>query len=501
MQIVTAREMYEVDRFTMEDVGIEGKILMENAGRAMAERLLQDVSRSDDILILTGTGNNGGDGFVIARTLFLKGYKVTVLSLVPEEKITGDARYHLELLKKVGVPFHIFQEGETDQWLSGKDVLVDAMLGIGVKGDLRFPYAQMVDKANKCEEALRIAVDIPTGVHGNEGEDPELAFMAHKTYTVQCPKESAYIEACARFYGEVEVVDIGLVTRPLAARPGKWVWTQNDVIRTFPKRKPFSHKGSHGRGIIIGGAPNMPGAVMMSARAALRTGAGLVTIAASHHLISTIAPYVAEATYTDLNVEGLDLNHFDAAAVGMGLGRSDKSASLFDDVLTRADLPLLIDADGLYHLKDRLHALKKRTAPTVLTPHFGEAARLLGTSVHELKVKPFSLTRAFSREYGVYFILKGPFTIVTSPEGEQYVVTTGNESLAKGGSGDVLSGIIMGLILQSKNIIEALCNGCWVHGKTAEILTRTSHSRYDLLASDLIEGLPQTFRDISQKMQ
>ncbi|TCT20382.1 NAD(P)H-hydrate epimerase [Melghiribacillus thermohalophilus] len=496
MRIVTASEMYEVDRFTMEEVGLEGKMLMENAGRAIAEGIMKEISKQDEILVLTGPGNNGGDGFVIARTLYLKGYRVRVYSLVPEEKIKGDALYHLNILQNVGVPFHRLQNGELAVRLEGMDVIIDAMLGIGTKGALRSPYAEIVDKANKCEQAMRFAVDIPTGLSSDEGVETEVAFKAHKTFTVQCPKESAFIEANAQYYGELEVVDIGLFTESLVNRPGKKVWLKEDVVRTFPVRERFSHKGSHGRGLIIGGAPNMPGAVMMAARAALRAGAGLVSIAASHHLISTIAPYVPEATYTDLNLKTLDIDSFHAAAVGMGLGRSEQSASLFEDILRLANIPIIIDADGLYHLKKMKNMLKEHTAPVVLTPHFKEAADLLDTTVSALKQNPFSLTRAFSTEYGVYFLLKGPYTIITTTDGDQYVVTTGNESLAKGGSGDVLSGILLGLLLQSHHITEALCNGRFIHGKTAEILTRHTHSRYDLLASDVIEGLPMTLRTI-----
>ncbi|RWZ52257.1 NAD(P)H-hydrate dehydratase [Halobacillus fulvus] len=501
MDIVTAQEMYEWDRVTIEETGITGDMLMESAGRAVADELKRYIRKEQRIVLLAGAGNNGGDGFVISRTLLNQGYDVELWQVVPDEKISGDAAVHKRIFLKSGYDVHRFDSiEELTSALAKADVVIDAMLGIGVKGSLREPLSQIVEVVNQ-HRAVKIAIDLPTGVPADESEADFTAFTADYTIVIAAPKVSVFVQKARPYYGEWSVVEIGLPIRKLPDSHKK-VWTVEDVQRTLPKRKSDSHKGSHGKGLMVGGSVSMPGSVAMSAKAALRSGAGLMAIATAERAIPSISPYIQEATFVALeHEEGFitgqpSLSGYDGIAAGMGMGRHQQAEELMLHLI-QSSVPLLIDADGLYGAKRHLESLKHRETPVVLTPHPGEFAHLTGRSIPEILDHPFSLSRQFAREHGVYLVLKGPATIITAPDGEQRVDISGNSGLAKGGSGDVLSGILLALMMQSDSVLDGLSNGCVIHGMTAEQLTSHQHSTIDLLATDVVEGLTQTFRTLS----
>ncbi|WLR48175.1 NAD(P)H-hydrate dehydratase [Halobacillus litoralis] len=242
----------------------------------------------------------------------------------------------------------------------------------------------------------------------------------------------------------------------------------------------------------------MPGSVAMTAKAALRSGAGLIAVSTDPEAIPSISPYVQEATFVEGKEGGQvpDLEGYDGIAVGMGLGRTATQKTVVERLVHEKETPLLVDADGLYLLEGLLPELEKREAPTVLTPHPGEFAHLTGLSIKEVLNSPFSHSKEFAEKHGVYLVLKGPSTIITGPDGEQRVDISGNAGLAKGGSGDVLSGILLSMLMQVE-VMDALSNGCFLHGMTADLLVQDGHSKVDLLASDVIEGLSRTFRTFS----
>ena len=504
MDIVTAQEMYEWDQVAIESAGIEGKILMESAGRAAADVIERRIPEHHKVVVLIGAGNNGGDGFVIARTLLNRGYEVEAWQVAADEKISGDAKVHKEIFLASG--YSLFQLNDWDtltQSLEKADVIVDAMLGIGAKGPLRSPFNEIVELVNK-QNSCRIAVDLPTGVPADEGIEEFDGVRADLTVVIAALKVSAVLQHTRPFYGEIEMVEIGLPVRKLR-HPERLVWQRHDVKRSLPERMTNSHKGSHGKGLMVGGSDLMPGSIAMSAKAALRSGAGLLTVATAKEVIPSVSSYVQEATFLAMNetagkitghTEG-DLHGFDAAAVGMGLGRHTEAQELIEELLELIEAPLLIDADGLFHLKELLDKVDQRPYPTILTPHPGEFARLLGEPIKTIMQSPFAYCRSFARKHRVYLVLKGPATIITSPEGKQRVDLTGNAGLAKGGTGDVLSGILLAMVLQSESILDGISNGCFIHGTTAELLTDEQRAMRDLLATDVVEGLSQTFRTFS----
>lgn len=505
MHIVTGKEMGEIDRFMIENIGLAGPILMENAGQAVASKLRDRLNPDDRIAVMIGTGNNGGDGFVIARILLNEGYDVDVWLIPPRKKIKGDAKQHFNIFEGAG--FEIFEylkhENLFADLLDRYTVIVDALLGTGVKGEVRSPYGEIIEKINAAK-AFVIAVDIPSGVPADGGEVQGIAVKADYTVTLQCPKISAVTYPAAGYYGQWETVDIGILRKVIEkAAPVRRIWQEDDVKRTFAKRRASSHKGSHGKGLLIAGSREMPGAAVLAAKSALRGGAGLLTVAIPDIIHPMVASQVTEAMYRlGSSEEGAFSGEFpfelpyDGIAIGPGIGRSKGPALILEKLLKDSKIPLVIDADALFHLAETRELLKDRTAPTVLTPHPGEMARLTGMSVKTVQAHRFEVSRSFAVEYGIHLVLKGPYTIVTAPNGEQFVNQTGNAALAKGGTGDVLTGLVLALIMQHSDLQAAVSNAVYLHGKAADFLVQHNHSQADVLASDVIEAFPPTMHSM-----
>ncbi|GFZ78099.1 bifunctional NAD(P)H-hydrate repair enzyme Nnr [Compostibacillus humi] len=507
MFIVTAKEMYDIDRYTMDTIGLEGKILMENAGRAIAEKIKQLIRKDECITIFIGPGNNGGDGFVIARTLLEENYDLRAVQVVPDEKITGDAFYHKQVLIRCGgTVITTPSKTELNNIIRNTDIIIDAVLGIGTKGPLRQPIKDVVQLINDSN-AVIFSVDIPSGLPADEGLSEFTAVKADQTFVVGAPKVSAFLPHTAPYYGKWQVVSIGFLPRVMEKFTRRKHWNKNAAMETLPNRDPYAHKGHHGRGLIIGGSLMMPGAITMTAKAALRAGAGLITAATVPSAFSAIQAHCPEAMCFPLEEkEGwiipskLQLDAFNAIAIGIGMGRFEESGKFVAQIVEQAKCPLIIDADGLHHLTSHLNLLKERSFPTVITPHPKEMARLLDVSVKDVLLKPFYFSAAFAEKYGVYVVLKGKHTVITSPESIQAVNDTGNQGLAKGGSGDVLTGIILAMVMQKQPLFTAICNACFIHGKAADLQIDKGHTYYDLLATDVIEGIPDAYRTISNSL-
>jgi ADP-dependent NAD(P)H-hydrate dehydratase / NAD(P)H-hydrate epimerase len=507
MHIVTAAEMYEIDRDTVEQIGISADSLMENAGQALFHVLRERIPHSALVAVLAGTGNNGGDGFVVARMLKSYGYDVDLWLIPPKEKIKGAAKTALEVYERSGYDWKPYAGNEQAfaAHILQYDAIIDALLGIGIKGEVRPPYKEIIELVNRSR-AIVYAIDIPSGTPADGGE-AETAVRADVTITIQCPKLGAYTFPTADYYGELLLVDIGIP--PIAVKrnaASRFVWKEDDVIRTLPKRKRSSHKGTHGKLLVVGGSRAMTGAITLTAKAALRSGAGLLTMAVPDDIYSVVANRVPEAMYYPcpardgafsgaVDVSALDI---DAIAIGPGLGRTDGIRDLVSTIVQQ-EVPIVIDADALFFWNEYAALVRERKAATVVTPHPGEMARMLDLSINEVESDRFGVSKRLATEYGIYVVLKGPFTIVTTPDGSQYVNTTGNPALAKGGSGDVLTGIVSAFLLQHHSAQEAISNAVWVHGKAADMLVERGHSQWDVLAGDLIEVIPAVLSYVQEK--
>ncbi len=505
MNVVTGEEMHQIDRYAIEEIGLKEELLMENAGLAFVNCILPLLDKkANRVAVLIGVGNNGGDGFVISRSLLEKGFQVDVWLIPPLHKVKGTARYHMEVFEKCGYECLNFDSFSYEQFLEklmGSTHVIDAMLGTGVRGSIRSPYKEIIRAVNELDCTV-ISVDLPSGLPSDGSCEVGEAIKATHTVTLQCPKLSAFTYPAREYYGELSVVDIGIPKRAInEISKTRFLWTEEDVKRTLPVRKPSSHKGSHGKGLIIAGSKTMTGAPVLTTKACHRLGAGLVTLAIPDVAHEIVASQIIEATFhlcsskngeiDDINLSREQLkDRYDAVAIGPGIGRKN-TGDFLEALLTDFQKPIVIDADGLYYLKEYLSTLRTRKGATVLTPHFGEFAFLTNQSIKSVEENRFQLAKQFAMQYGVYLLLKGPYTIVTTPKGEQFINTSGNSSLAKGGSGDVLTGMVLALVMQQDDLQPAISNAAFLHGKAADFLTSHGFSPLGVIASDLVEVIPK----------
>ncbi|MFZ4454451.1 NAD(P)H-hydrate dehydratase [Salibacterium aidingense] len=509
MQVVTGEEMRKIDRFAMDELGMKEELLMENAGRAAARQLEKHYGSSagKKVAVLIGKGNNGGDGFVIARILLEKGWHLDTWLLSEAEQFKGAARYHKELYEHCGYEWQYWSPKTMVHLQDEYSIMIDAMLGTGVTGELREPFKEAAALMNNSKGKV-VSIDVPSGIPSGEEPVPDTAVKADMTITLQAPKVSAYLYPAKHHYGQLLVTDIGIPAKAMQVQQdGKREWREGDVVRTLPGRSAAAYKGSHGKGLLIGGSQKMPGAPAMASSACLYSGAGLLTAAVPFSAMTALAASQPEVMLTPLPEENgyvapqvtavnLPIEAYDSIAAGPGLGRGEGTRALVKHLVSKADVPLLLDADGLYFLPELEREVMERRSPLILTPHPGEMAHLAGVSISDVNRHRFTLSQNYARQHKCYVVLKGPDTIVTTPEGRQYVNTTGNEILARGGTGDILTGIMLGLVLQKGEISAAASNAVYLHGYAADLAVQEEFHSYSMASTDLIRYLPPAFRSI-----
>lgn len=542
MYIVTAQQMRDLDQHTIQQLGIPALSLMESAGKAIAEEVIQwsnsakpeqadipfgsSLSRVGQIrsdknltvhdqrqhwLILVGKGNNGGDGLVAARYLQDAGIKVTLLYAQDPAEMTGDAAIQRDATRQSGIDVAIWNKDweEESKWHSYTGI-VDALLGTGSKGEPRAPYDAMITAANRSGKPI-IAADIPSGLHADTGEVAETCIQASVTVSLAFLKRGLVQYPGAGVAGDVVVRQIGIPRFTAQTLGVDTHLVTNEVLEHVLEVDPEraravdGHKGTYGHVLIVGGSMNMSGAGLLASRAALRIGSGLVTWALPQALLPHIAGHVPELMLAPA-VEGVDgkwersstdailplAEKCDVLAVGPGLGRFEQDGEWLQTLWEKTDQPLVLDADGLNMIAeaDGLSSWQSRSADTVLTPHPGEMARLAGISTPEVQRDRIGIARDFAIKHGITLVLKGARTVIASADGRVYVNTTGHPGMATGGSGDALTGIIAGLLAQGLSGIQAATFGVHLHGHAGEVAAnqRTGNPA-SLLAGDLIESL------------
>jgi ADP-dependent NAD(P)H-hydrate dehydratase / NAD(P)H-hydrate epimerase len=477
MYIYSEQEIREADN-NADQNGFDVFTLMENAGRALFEEISKKINKQETVLILAGKGNNGGDGIVLARYFKIAGYEAN-LAFPLGEPTSSIARRHLDVFLANG--FSVCEN------LDRHDCIVDALLGVGAKLPLRDNVLSVIKWANK-QTALRIAVDMPTGVEADNGIVME-AFQADFTFSLHGFKQSAFLHPADEYYGEVKALDIGL------PQNGTWrVWTDQDVLCTFPKRPKNGHKGTFGTGLLIAGSDEMPGSAMLSGIGAMRSGIGKLVIATSRFASSIICTRLPEATYLQDGLkkvsEGILPEKIKAAAIGPGL----EDQELIENALTKLfglNIPIVVDASALSP-----RSYPKSIAPVILTPHPGEFSNMIGKSINTIQSNRLMLANLYAEEHGVIVVLKGKYTIIAFPDGTGFVNTTGNTALSKGGSGDTLTGMILSLLCTHQDVRAAVANAVFLHGKCAEVWTE-EFSEASMLAGDFSELLPRVLKDFT----
>ena len=496
MYILTKDEMYEAERFTKEKIGLSEEILMENAGHQMVDEIVKVIDRKQKIGIFCGNNNNAGDGFVVARKLKILGFSVYIVFLGKYEKLKGAALSNYSICKNLNIDFLIYPNDIKD--FSCFDVIIDAMFGIGFKGELKFPYDAVVEEIN-CLNSFVISLDIPTGVYADFNITSEIAVKADLTLTVSFYKRSAFLYPAKFFYRKIVLVDANIVLDEKMKESCSKVYLEEDFKNTFPKKEDNTNKSKEGKVLLIGGSNNMPGSISLTAKACYNSGVGLCEVATTKEVKKSLASNILEVTFAKTEEEDGVLKDFnvskkvDVVACGPGLSRNKITREVVKKAIL-LDLPLVLDADALYFLDDELLGLiKNKKTPTVLTPHENEMARLCDVSCEEVSNNRFLISREKAKEFLAYIVLKGPNTIITTKEGKQFVNTTGNAGLSKGGSGDVLTGIIASFLSRTKDVKSAICNAVYIHGKVCDFLISKNENENTITPSKLIDNLKFVF--------
>jgi ADP-dependent NAD(P)H-hydrate dehydratase / NAD(P)H-hydrate epimerase len=500
MRLYTAEEMSRADRGA-QALGIPGGFLMERAGAGMARVALEALAPRR-ALVVAGGGNNGGDGFVIARELHRAGVGVAVLAT--KDEYDGDPGTNFEILRNLGVRF--VASAELGAELGRADLIVDALLGTGFSGEVREKEARVIENMNDSPAPI-LAVDIPSGVDGATGEVHGVAVRADVTVCAHAAKVGCVISPGREHAGEVVAVDIGIP--PEADVEPSLVWTDARSLRgKIPHTAEPAHKYSAGALLVVAGSRRTTGAPQMVVRGAERTGCGIVFLATSVSSAPAVDLELTEALVHGVPEDGagymtsaaldeiLQLSgRTSALVVGPGMGIGEESRRLVEGILREVDSPVLLDADAVTNVAG-IDALTKRAAPTVITPHSGELGRLLGGGAKEVSARRLRSARGAAREHGCCVLLKGSDTLIVEDE-RVAVNSTGNVALATAGTGDVLSGVIGALLSRGMDPYEAARAGAWAHGRAAELwLEETGWPAESLIATDLLQYLPEALGEL-----
>ncbi|MFZ2446520.1 MAG: NAD(P)H-hydrate dehydratase [Syntrophobacteraceae bacterium] len=509
MLVLSAREMAGLDHKTITEIGIPGIVLMENAARGAAAFFLEAVPDLLDrrIAVVAGSGNNAGDGFVLARIFDNLGAEVVVVCLRPPEKLTGDALANFAILDKLGVPVVVWDESADFKAQFGaieqSEAIIDAILGTGLKSEVTGLYRKVIEGINElCAPVL--AVDVPSGLDASTGRVLGAAVEATATATFGYPKIGHVLEPGSELSGRVRVIDIGIPPRlAVSADIKRYLLTPELVSSWIAPRSPDTHKGHAGHVCVLSGSRGKTGAAALICLGAARAGAGLVTLFIPESLnpileVKLTEPMTYPIAETPEQAPALaalpQILDFardkQALAMGPGISTGPETAALVKELLVKISCPMVLDADAITAVSDDPGILRKASAPLVLTPHPGEMARLLGGSTVDVQQNRLDTASKFSSGHGVYLVLKGHRTIIASPDGRLAVNNTGNAAMASGGMGDTLTGIIAGLLAQGIEPFEAACLGVYVHGAAADRIIGSVASR-GLLATDMLDEIPR----------
>lgn len=512
LKLATKAEINQLDFDAINQYGIPSLLLMEHAAYQVFDYLTEEHA-GKEVAILCGPGNNGGDGLALARQLFsFKGAKLKVLLLVSEDKLSKDGRVYYDICEKLQIPCLRYPKDkvEIEETIEKAEVIVDAVFGTGLSRAVTGYFYEIIKKINESK-AFKLSVDVPSGIHPETGAVLGIAVKADCTITFQLGKVGLFLYPALCHIGKLRIVDIGIPKVLLENMPSKHYAIDLEMARKMlPKRSVRSNKGTYGKVLMIGGQIGMSGAICLGGHAALRTGAGLVTIGVPSSLVELVDQKVTEAMTLSLpEIQGhLDetaakilkerLVDYEIIAIGPGLGRSSMIQKVMEVVLESEKLTV-VDADGLYALKPYLEKLKSRKIPMILTPHPGEMSYLTGESISDILSHPLESAKAFSKKYNVIVVLKLERMIIAVPgEDTLYINTKGHQAIAKGGAGDVLTGFITGLLAQNKEPIAAALLGCYLHGDTAQRLAALKGD-YSVLPSDLIEHVGESFKGLAQE--
>ncbi len=516
MRVLNAAQMREADRRTIEDIGIPSLVLMENAGRqvvAAIEAVHSDLIERH-VAVLCGRGNNGGDGFVVARTLLQRDVDVSVFLIGRVSEVRGDARTNLEILGRLGLT--VVEIADSEAWelhfseVSESTLIVDAIFGTGLNAPLSGLMVTVVADVNSSGIPI-VAIDLPSGLSADSHKPIGDSIEAGMTVTLAAPKLSLVLPPAETRAGDVVIADIGIPSEVIRSLDGPLVelLTRSSMRELITPRAADTHKGDYGRVLIVAGSRGKTGAAHLAAIGALRSGAGLVTVATPACCLPIVAAMAPEYMTDAIGErgDGLDpesVDHVlelarDVIGIGPGLGQASSTKEFIRTLVDRATMPLVVDADGLNAFSDDPDRLSGREGrDVIITPHPGEMARLVGMSTDEVQASRLEIARNFAVAHHVYVVLKGHRTLIATPDGKVFINPTGNAGMATGGTGDVLTGMIAAWLAQLLDA-EAACKlAVYLHGMAGD-LAEADEGEVSLIASDVAGHLSDAIMELTAR--
>ncbi|MFQ5869783.1 MAG: NAD(P)H-hydrate dehydratase [Candidatus Zixiibacteriota bacterium] len=506
MKLSTAQQMKNIDKSAIEGMGIPGLKLMEVAGKSVAEVIADYMVEVEDkkVLIFCGKGNNGGDGFVVARYLTEWGAKVDCFLLGKKTEVKGDTNVNLKKALDLNISITEVQSPtELDREMDA-DLLVDGIFGTGFKGEIGGELGEIVERLNQLE-IPKLSIDAPSGLDCDTGEVASNCFRADVTVTLALPKLGQFVFPGKSYCGHTHVADIGIPQKAVEGEEIKLnVLTPSEVASMLPKRPPDGHKGTFGKLAIIAGSVGMTGAATLTSLSALKAGCGMVILGCPSSLNDIFEIKMTEVMTKPLpevrrkrvlakrslgEIRQL-LKWADTLALGPGLGQHFETVELVQRLVSTLKHPVVIDADGLNALAKNVDILKNRKTPTIITPHIGELSRLVGLPIEEIERDRIEIARKTASDFGLILVLKGAPTVIAEPGGEVWINPTGNDGMATAGCGDVLTGIIASFLTQGMGPLEAAICGVYIHGLAGD-LAAYDRGQFGSIAGDIMEMVPE----------
>lgn len=522
MKLVTSQQMRNIDTKTIKGEKVPGLELMEKAGKGSAEvakNILGDDLKGKKVLIFCGRGNNGGDGFVVGRYLSQWGADVKLFLLGKKKELKGDARVNMEKAQKLGLSIKELSQKKDFPKNPNSNLMVDAIFGTGFQGKAEGLYAHAIEFINKFNSPV-LAIDVPSGLNADTGEAEGLCVKADHTATMALPKIGHFFHPGKTYSGEVTVVDIGVPRKIIdKEKLNLNLITKEEIKALLPQRPGDAYKGNCGRVVLIAGSTGMTGAAALASTSTLRVGAGMAILGMPRTLNDIMEIKLTEVMTKPLPdvrkkgalaLRGLGeivqlFQWADCLALGPGLGQHFETIELARRILKRTSLPTLVDADGLNAIAKDSSILKEIDIPLILTPHIGELSRLINVSVEEIAKDRIKYASDSAKEFNCVLVFKGAPTIVAEPAGQVYVNSAGNAGMATAGSGDVLTGIIIGLVAQmlfdrrgrdiNKIMLDAASCGVYIHGLAGD-LARDEKGEMGMVAGDIMEKIPEAIPKI-----
>lgn len=509
MKAVTGKQMGLIDKYSIEQIGIPGVVLMENAALKVVKNILDYFEKKPDlpkdIVIVTGKGNNAGDAFAVARHLKVSDIRVKLYCLFSEETIYGDARSNFDILKNIGISALFLDEnselGDFSKDIKNTQLVLDAIFGTGFKGEIQGHIADVIAIINKNSRYI-MSVDIASGIDASTGKVAKTCIKAHKTITFELPKIGQLIYPGLQFTGDLVVESINIPMQSINCIDVNTILVDKDLVKGFiPKRNSDFNKGNCGKVIIIAGSIGMAGAGCLTAKASLKTGSGLVSLAGPSRLINVFQSVVPEAIAINLE-DSVDticeksirvltntLNKADVVAVGPGISNDKGIYNVIETLADEILVPVVLDADALNAVANDTTVFNKFKKDVVVTPHPGEMSRLTGLDISYIQQNRIAVAREYAMQWEVVVLLKGSRTIVADKNGDIFINPTGNSGMATAGSGDSLTGIISSLMGQGASALEAAVAGAYIHGLAGDIAA-SSKGEYGMTAMDIVDNIP-----------